>query len=70
MEYFLGLASGIALFALLVYVYHLGTQNNKSIKQAAIPPTEDEQRKIEQQKKGFEEMMNYNVEKARGSRSE
>lgn len=70
MEYLIGLASGIALFALLGAAVYVGTKINKPTPKAVNQLTEDERRKAEDMKKGFGEMMSYSMEKARGSRIE
>lgn len=66
MEYLIGLASGLVLFALLAGSYLIGARRAGSTKTKAAPLTEEEKRRAEQLQKEFQEVMSYNVEKARG----
>jgi hypothetical protein len=69
MEYLIGLASGLVLFVLMGASFYAGTRYNKPAHQTVSPPSEEERRKAEQMKKGFDEMMSYSMEKARGTQN-
>lgn len=63
MEYLIGSLATLVFFALIGGAYYLGTKSQKKPK----PQVDElEKRRQEQLKKDFEEMMNYNVDKALG----